>query len=121
MLPSFSVVALLLKKKSLRRARRATLRTSSRVSLSAMPGSRGGKRERLADDGLDDLAAADALRADPADDRALALLDADPLQIGAKGTARDAGGLAAVAAEVFRLPALGHLISADRLFIAQFA
>src|SRR5262245_23358872 len=86
-----------------------------------MPASRGGERERLADDGLDDFAAADALRADTADDRAFAFLHADPLQIGAKGAAGNSRRFAAVAAEVFRLPALGHLVPANWLLVTQFA
>src|SRR5262245_62405552 len=86
-----------------------------------MPASRGGEREGLADNCLNDFAAADALRADAADDRAFPLLHADPLQVGAEGAARNTGRLAAVSAEVFRLPALGHLVPADRLFVTQFA
>src|SRR5262245_12071054 len=86
-----------------------------------MPASRSGKREGLAHDRLDDFTAADALRADATDNGAFAFLHADPLQIGAKGAAGNSRRFAAVAAKVFRLPALGHLVPADRLLVTQFA
>src|SRR5438105_4349588 len=124
MLPSLAVQSSTSASLSLRRARVATLRTSVRVNATAITGSRrdgcSRQSERLADNRFDSLAAANALRAHPASDGLLALLDADSLQVGSKRPTADASRLTTVAPQVFRLSALGQLIAADRLLVADF-
>src|SRR5437879_3546511 len=86
-----------------------------------MPLSRRGKREGFADDGFHDLAAANALRADPAGHRLPVFFDTDALQIRPKRATGNPGRLAAVAPQVLRFAALGKLIASHRLFLTQFA
>src|SRR5437870_1526274 len=81
----------------------------------------GRQRKRLANDGLDNLAATKALHADTASHYRPVFLELQPLQVRPEHAARNPRRLATVSTQILRLAAPSHLVPAHRLLTANFA